>query len=70
MRPRVAATAASKVHSLLDVGLLSGMMMGRGFSSAMACSTSPEKAPATVLTPMSTVGLICGGGAASAGWAG
>ena len=37
-RPPVPASASRNVHSAFEVGLLSGKMMGRAFSSAIACA--------------------------------
>lgn len=36
-RPPVPSSASRNVHSAFDVGLLSGKMMGRALSSAIAC---------------------------------
>eukprot|EP00955_Chlamydomonas_euryale_P076343 362619-Chlamydomonas_euryale.AAC.3 len=54
--PPVHSSACSNVHSDLDVGLDSGMMMGYSLYSAMSLQMFWSKAPATVDTPMSTVG--------------
>ena len=68
--PSLHRTACSNVHSAFDVGLLSGMMMGRSFSAAIFRTIVSSKAPWMVETPMSTVGLSASIAAARFGWYG